>query len=75
MATAIYNGKTYTRNTARAYTHAVGCTVAKLEPWHKGEPDGIVAWCGSAELATKAAKKYSAPQFGFSQVQVVEVSQ
>ena len=70
--TATYSSKTFTRKTDRTYTHAIGCTEAKLEAWHKGEPDGIVAWCGSAELAAKAAKKYSAAQWGFSRVQVVE---
>jgi hypothetical protein len=75
MATATYNGKTYTRKTDRTYTHAVGCTHAVVQPWHRGEADGIVAWCGSAALAAKAAKKYSAAQWGFSRVQVVEVQQ
>ena len=75
MATATYNGKTYTRKTDRTYTHAIGCTVAELKPWHKGEPDGIVAWCGSAELAAKALKKYMAPVYEFSKVEVVEVQQ
>jgi hypothetical protein len=75
MATATYNGKTYNRKTDRAYTHAVGVTHAVVQPWHKGEADGIVAWCGSAELASKAAKKYAAAQWGFSKVQIVEVQQ
>jgi hypothetical protein len=75
MATTTYNGKTYSRKTDRKYTHAVACTVAQLQPWHKGEADGIVAWCGSAELAAKAARKYAAAQWGFSKVEVVEVQQ
>jgi hypothetical protein len=71
--TATYNGNTYTRKTDRTYTHAVAVTNAEVKPWHNGKADGIVAWCGSAALAAKAAKKYSAPHFEFSKVQIVEV--
>ena len=72
MAAALYNGKLYTRKTARVYTHAVGVTHAVKQAWHK-DADGIAAWCGSIELAQKAARKYSAPQFGFSRIEIVEV--
>ena len=34
-----------------------------------------MAWCGTAALAAKAAKKYAAAQWGFSKVQIVEVQQ
>ena len=71
--TATYNGKTYTRKTARGYTYAVGVTHAEVKPWHHGEADGIVAWCGDIVKARTAAKKYSAAQWGFSRVEIVEV--
>jgi hypothetical protein len=71
---AAYEGKTYTRKTDRTYTHAVGCTLGAARGAREGE-EGIVAWCGTAALAAKAAKKYAAAQWGFSKVQIVEVQQ
>lgn len=73
--TATYNGSTYTRNTARSYQYAIGVTHAEVKPWHHGEADGIVAWCGDLAKAKAAAKKYSSAQWGFSRVEIVEVQQ
>lgn len=69
--TTTYNGKTYTRKTARSYQYAVGVTDAVVKPGR--EADGIVAWCGDLAKAKVAAKKYSAAQWGFSRVEIVEV--
>jgi hypothetical protein len=48
-----FNGKTLTAPTKRAYTHAV--------VWSDGERTGVRNWCGSIELAEKAARKESSP--------------
>jgi hypothetical protein len=71
--TATYNGKTFSRNTERDYQYAVAITHAEVKPWHKGEADGIVAWCGDFAKAQAAAKKYSKPQWGFCRVEIVGV--
>lgn len=71
--TATYNGNTYTRKTDRSYQYAIGVSVAEIKPWHQGKADGIVAWCGDIAKAKAAAKKYSAAQWGFSRVEIVEV--
>lgn len=68
---AQYKGKTYNRRTDRTYTHAIGCT---LGPGRSRPGDEcIAAWCGSAELAAKTLRRYSAPSFGFSHLEIVEV--
>jgi hypothetical protein len=72
MATTTYNGKTYSRKTARTYTRAVGVTDAAPRVGQQ-DRDGIIAWCGSAELAQKAARKYSNPEWGFCNIEIVGV--
>jgi hypothetical protein len=72
---AVYNGKTFTRKTARTYTHAVACTHNPQNmSWRATDVDGIVAWCGSHAIAIKALRQYSKPQFGFAHVEIVPVS-
>lgn len=66
--TATYKGKTYTRKTARTYTHAIAVTDIR-----DGRGEGIVTWCGRLDLALKALDKFSKPAWGFGDLQIVEV--
>lgn len=52
-ATITINGRTFTAPTKRAYTHAV--------VWTRGDLVAVRGWCGSLELAEKAARKESSP--------------